>query len=288
MDIKEVCVEALNYSGEKYISHIVKTDERYIISLCDRMGHELFMAPVAIDLKNGDVYDYSPLDDINENEQEIIDIPPEYISIKAIIISILLKNRKLDNTNSNILDTLYEKYDLYNIKPYTAYAILNYYTSILVDFKETAIRNDAYQFIIADDRSVDEIIEDSKSFGFELPEINALNVFFEKIMYCSIDKYYGVDINETDELVREAYRLFSVAEETVNKFELFKEELSLQVNELKNKITAEYDYISGKASNPTDLLKQKIELADKCDLGYGDNRFSKLGTFTNHRFEPEG
>lgn len=175
MNIKEACIRALDYSGEKYISHIVKVDERYIISLCDQMGHELFMAPVVIDFKNGDVYDYSPLDDVNEDGYENIDIPSEFLSIKAIIISIVLKNRKLDNTSYNILDTLYEKYELYNIKPCVACAVLNYYTSILVDFKGTAIRNDAYQFIVADVRGVNEIIENSKSFGIESPEIDILN-----------------------------------------------------------------------------------------------------------------
>jgi hypothetical protein len=93
MSIEEACKEALHYSGYECISGITKTKSKYIISVYDKQGYEPFESAVVIDLETGIAYDYSPLDD-DEEEYEIIDTPLEYKSTKGIIISTVVKKEK--------------------------------------------------------------------------------------------------------------------------------------------------------------------------------------------------
>lgn len=85
MNINKACEIALEYSGERYISSIKRRLNDWLFSFCDEKGHDLFISPVTVNILTGEVKEYFPPDDNNDNDDsgEEWEIPHRYLSEKA-------------------------------------------------------------------------------------------------------------------------------------------------------------------------------------------------------------
>ncbi|MCI8659023.1 MAG: hypothetical protein HFG54_02075 [Lachnospiraceae bacterium] len=286
MDLNRICIQALNYSGEKFLSRIVKNDKRWIISMCDEEGHDLFVAPISIDVITGELDDYSPIDEIDDGYVDV-DIPKEYLSKKGKIIYSVIEYGDYKKDNISILDTIYEKYNLYNAKPTIAFSILNYYLSIISHFEKTSISSDAYRYVIDDDRSFEILCEESKEFRFIPNDVRNMQELLEELLIRSYNKSAGIEISDQDQLIKEAHSMIRNTGQCNRESYMYDDETESLIEELKTNILMECDYISGKTTEMSELLKQKVELVEK----YKKNRnalFGNTPSFTKTRFLSEG
>lgn len=112
MDMVTVCEKAIDYSGEKFISRIVKDNKQYIVSMCDEVGNDLFIPAVSVDIDTGHISDYSPIDDEDDTSIEL-EIPKKYLSKKGTDIYAVIERKSLNMDYVGFLDSIYEKEDLY-------------------------------------------------------------------------------------------------------------------------------------------------------------------------------
>lgn len=289
MDLNLICIQALNYSGEKFISRILKNDKRWIISMCDEAGHDLFVAPISIDVITGELDDYSPIDE-NENDDDKyadVDIPKEYLSKKGKIIYAVTEYGNYRKDNIPILDTIYEKYDLYNAKPTIAFSILNYYLSIISHFEKASINSDAYRFVIDDDRSFEMLCEESRAFRFIPNDVKGMQELLEELLIRSYNKFVGIEISDQDQLIREAHSMISNSGQCNSEPYMYDDETKVLIEELKTNILMECDYISGKTTEISELLKQRVESVEKYKKD-STALFGNTPSFTKTKFLSEG
>ena len=114
--------------------------------------------PVVVTVK-GEVYDYSPLNDMKDDFVREI-VPIDYRSTKGMVIEDVINSTNNSNKNStlfDLLDTVYEKYELYNVSPFISCRILSYYVRLIVDLDKSK----AYRYIMSDRRTITELIKAS-------------------------------------------------------------------------------------------------------------------------------
>lgn len=287
MILREVCDLALDYSYEKYISNIAKNEIRWVISMCDKAGHDSFDASISIDCKTGEVCDYSPLYDECEKEYELVKIPFDYLSDKGKIIFYVLDNNEESDKYADYLNAIYEKYDLYNESPYKAYSIINYFYSILMNYGEDDIREDAFSFIMENNKVKEEVIEESQFYTFETREIQELKETLEKLLVAAQERYYHVEDSDNQLLIESVRKLVKNAEDSCDNYELFKDELLIIVKELNRQIETEIEYILGNVDMPSDLLLNRLSLLEEIGKNGEKIGFDSASHFSNQSFRSE-
>lgn len=283
MEILLACKKATEYGGEKYISSIIRINDEWIFGLCDKEGHDLFVSPVVVNIISEEVSDYSNLED--ENEEYIEEqVPDEYCSDKRKIILAVKEWGQYENNCIDLMDCIYEKYNLYDISKPEAFGVLNYYMTILKDIKEISPLDGDFEYIYNDSRKLIDLIDDSRSFQFVPNSFVELKNTYERLIENAYCVYMKIELfeNNIDEVKIE--QLISEANSSVKNTIYCCKQLNDDLNEMVKGINYELEYIRGGIQDISEAVKKRLD-SGLYSTSFGDEiSFGKNESFSNQKF----